>query len=74
MPVWLVLQMAIEFDRNGDVEKSGQAFAAAARHTKTANTLVNLGGEKLVDTHPNVLAGFASDNGSLLPKPCFHCR
>ena len=47
MSVWLdlMLQIAIELERNGDVEKSGQAFAAAARHTKTANTLVNLGGE-----------------------------
>jgi hypothetical protein len=42
---WLVLQIAIEFELNGELEKSGQAFAAAARHTKNANTLINLGGD-----------------------------
>ena len=37
--------MAIEFEQNGEFEKSEEAFAAAVRHNKNANTLVNLGGE-----------------------------
>ena len=40
----MVVQIAIELERDGEIEKAGQAFAAAVRHTKNANTLVNLGG------------------------------
>ena len=39
-----MVQIAIDLERNGEMEKAGQAFAAAVRHTKNANTLVNLGG------------------------------
>ncbi len=37
--------MAIELERDGEFEKSEEAFVAAVRHNKNANTLVNLGGE-----------------------------